>query len=554
MKVLDDNKAVEVADNIWWVGFADYEAGFANNPFLMVDEDEAILFDPGPGHPIFRDIIMSKIKQIIAPEKIKYIVVHHQDPDLCALIPLIENILHPDVTILCHPRAAMFIPYYGTRKGIMPICDEDVLQLKSGRKIKFIHTPYLHFAGNMFSYDINTASVFTSDIFGCFNQNWRLYSDESYLEPVKMFIEHYIANREPLLYAYKKLKELKINRILPQHGAIIDNNIDKFLDLLITCKPGGLLRELQHKATPAQDREIMQAGQRQLTLTSKKAITANNLNELMELAVHEDPTTMSLLMDTVLNKASELGVANPLTKARLHKAENIHMANGSQLLDALWTRYLSRQYGVNSNTGSVEQIMQHGLKSFEINVVVMFIDIRGFTKWCSDKPADTIMNFLSKQHELVAKIINSNAGRVNKILGDGMLAYFMEDHIHDSIKVADKIHRTIADNQLLPAGIGMDFGRVVMGDIGEEAKLDYTLIGLPVNLASRMSDSAMQGETAITLELFHKLNHDFKTTIAALPSKQQLNVQLKPNDPQTAAIKFSSHELNPELFSHINAR
>lgn len=41
MDRLDDKNAIEIADNIWWVGFADYEAGFSNNPYLLVAGDEA---------------------------------------------------------------------------------------------------------------------------------------------------------------------------------------------------------------------------------------------------------------------------------------------------------------------------------------------------------------------------------------------------------------------------------------------------------------------------------------------------------------------------------
>lgn len=41
MERLDDKIAIEIADNIWWVGFADYEAGFSNNPYLLVAGDEA---------------------------------------------------------------------------------------------------------------------------------------------------------------------------------------------------------------------------------------------------------------------------------------------------------------------------------------------------------------------------------------------------------------------------------------------------------------------------------------------------------------------------------
>lgn len=548
-RVVDDRKAVEVADKIWWVGFADYEVGFCNNPYLMVDGDEAVLFDPGPGHPIFRDLIIGKIKQVINPEKIKYIIVHHQDPDLCGLIPLIENILHPDVTVLCHSRAALFVPYYGTRKGILPICDEDVFRLKSGREIKFYHMPYLHFAGNMFSYDIDTASIFTSDIFGCFNQNWMLYSDESYLEPARMFIEHYVCHREPLLYAYDKLKSLKIDRILPQHGAVIENDeVQKFIELLITSQPGSLLRELQNKATPEQEREIVDSVRKLLSLKLNKEVAGDNINALMNAVIYEGPAVTSMLIDETMNKASQLGVSNPLTRGRIHKADDVGETAGAQLLNSLRKRYLNQQFSIMSKTGSVEDIMQQGLKSFEASVVVMFIDIRGFTKWCSGRNPDVIMDTLSFQHGLISKIINSGGGRVNKVIGDGILAYFMEDYVQESMKVAKEIHCAVADNQLLPIGIGMDFGKVIMGDMGEEARLDYTLIGSTVNLASRMCDSAAKGETTITIHMFEKLNDKLKTAIIPLQSTEIIKVQIKPGDPETEAIKFASGELDTGCF------
>ena len=544
MKILDDRKAIEVADKIWWVGFADYEAGFSNNPYLLVDEDEAVLFDPGPGHPLFRDIIMDKISHIIDPKKIKYIIIHHQDPDLCGLIPLIENILHPDVTILCESRTALFVPYYGSRKAILPICDEDILRLKSGRELKFFHMPYLHFAGNMFTYDIDTASVFSSDIFGCFKQDWMMYSDESYLAPVKMFIEHYISSPDALQYAYDKLKSLKINRILPQHGAVIEDDIDKFIELLITTEPGSLLRELYNKATSKQEQEILETGTKEMSLRLNKKISANNLNELMNTIAKEYPLFLSILIDTVLAKASAMGVSNPLTRGRIHSSENIQTDNGSQLLDSLHKKYLSRQYSIMSDKKSTEEIMLQGLKALKANVVLMFIDIRGFTRWCADKQPDTIMDTLSHQHALISKIINSSGGRVNKIFGDGILAYFTEDYTSQSIKVADKIQHMIIEKHLLPVGIGMDLGKVIMGDLGEDARLDYTLIGSSVNMASRMCDSAEKGETAITMHLYNNLNDKLKTAISCLKSKEEIKVKLKASDPEIKAIKFLSKELD----------
>ena len=72
---LNDEQPIEIADGIYWIGFADFEAGFSNNPYLVTDGNEAVLFVPGPGHPVFRDIVYSKIRQIIDPANIRYIVV-----------------------------------------------------------------------------------------------------------------------------------------------------------------------------------------------------------------------------------------------------------------------------------------------------------------------------------------------------------------------------------------------------------------------------------------------------------------------------------------------
>ena len=106
MERIDDKHAFEIDKGLFWLGFADYEAGFSNNPYLLLDEDEAVLIDPGPGHPIFREIILQKIQELISPEIIKYIIVQHQDPDLCALIPLIENYLNTELVIITTPRTA----------------------------------------------------------------------------------------------------------------------------------------------------------------------------------------------------------------------------------------------------------------------------------------------------------------------------------------------------------------------------------------------------------------------------------------------------------------
>lgn len=538
MQKMDDTNPIKVADDIWWVGFADYEAGFSNNPYLLVDEEEAILFDPGPGHPMFRDLILQKIEQVTSPEKVRYIVVHHQDPDLCGLIPIIENLLHPDLVIITHPRTSVFIPYYGSRKGILPVGDGDTLKLKSGRRIAFYHAPYLHFAGNIMSYDEKTASLFSSDIFAVFDREWRLYADESYIGLARNFIEHYVASKEPVLYAYEKIKNLKINRILPQHGGIIKDNIESFVHMLTETEPGQLIKELKNKPSPEQAEELLQTGRDWLEQWSKKKVEAESLDELMKAAMGEGPSAVSLIMDAMTEKARKMGVSNPMiSTSQEHEWDNIWSVQTTQMMDSVRRRFLSRQYGVRYGIDSkIAEMVERGLKAFKTNVAIMFVDIRGFTKWSSEKPPDEVVEMLNKEYEVVSRIIHSGGGRVNKLMGDGILAYFPEHKAVDCPAVGLRIQQAVAAAGLLPVGVGCDFGEVIMGDMGQEIRLDYTLIGSVVNYASRMCDSAREGEVALSKRLFEKLSEQKRQELTDSHSAKTITVQVKPTDPELEGI------------------
>ncbi len=178
-----------------------------------------------------------------------------------------------------------------------------------------------------------------------------------------------------------------------------------------------------------------------------------------------------------------------------------------------------------------------GLESFKANVAVMFVDIREFTDWSSRRNVDEVVRMLSRQLELTSKIINSNGGRVNKILGDGILAYFYEQNLHRIIPIARMIHEAVRGNMLLDVGIGCDYGEVIMGDLGEDNRLDYTLIGSTVNFASRMCDSAGKGEVAMTDRLYEKLKQ--ASGDGAVPaSVERIKVRMKASDPEIEGVKF----------------
>jgi len=96
---------------------------------------------------------------------------------------------------------------------------------------------------------------------------------------------------------------------------------------------------------------------------------------------------------------------------------------------------------------------------------------------------------------------------------------------------ATQIQKAIGEANLLPVGVGCDFGEVIMGDLGQD-----TLIGAPVNFAARMCDSAGKGEVAITKRLFETLSEDLRETIIRSFSAKQIKVKIKPKDPELEGI------------------
>lgn len=545
MPSLDDSNPIEVAEGIFWLGFADYEAGFSNNPYLILDQDEAILIDPGPSHPFFRDIILLKIQQIISPEIIKIIIVNHQDPDLCGLIPWIENMLHPDLTIVCHPRTAIFLPYYGIRKKILPVGDGDSLLMRSGRKIFIYYTPHLHFAGSTVCYDEKTRSLFSSDIFGLFDRNWKLYADEETRELAKNFMTDYFPSKECIQLTYHLFKSLAIDRILPQHGSIIKENIAHYIEVLNEIVPEIYLEKSRKMPSPEETETLLEESKKWLSSWLGEEIEAGDMQLLLLFAEKHGPATLSLLYDFVTRKTYAMKMANPYITNRIHDAASLKNAQSSNIIDKIYERLMKNQYSMlQGKDESIDSLIQKRFQSIETELAILFIDIRSFTKWCEGRPADEIIGMLNKELEIIINAVQSNFGRVNKIMGDGVLAYFQPGRIGDSLFACLKIEEAIRANGLLPVGIGCSFGKVILGDIGDEQRIDFSMIGEIVNLASRLCSYAKKNEISVSQEYFKRLPEETKMLIKNKKTMKSYRFKLKPKDPIIKVIKFNVFDEN----------
>jgi class 3 adenylate cyclase/DNA-binding response OmpR family regulator len=134
------------------------------------------------------------------------------------------------------------------------------------------------------------------------------------------------------------------------------------------------------------------------------------------------------------------------------------------------------------------------------NVVVLFSDIRQFTKISEATGAQAVVSFLNNFFSVMGNEILLENGMVDKFIGDAIMAVFgLSKGLYDarvsSIRAAVRMLAAISridtsalnlPEGKLRIGIGLNYGECVVGNIGFQNKMDYTLIGNTVNLASRL--------------------------------------------------------------------
>jgi len=251
-KRYDTKKAIEVAEGVYHLGVQDKANSFANIPYLVVDNGEAVIIDPGSARPEFFEVVLAKVKSVIDPKRIKAMIVQHQDPDLCAALPLFEPLIADQYEIMAPLEAQVLLQHYATRKQVKPVNDDDTYTFGNGRTLVFASIPYCHFVGTMVTYDVKTKTVFSSDAFGGFSADNELYAGEHYPVQLGTFLGEYLGSKRALEYALKRLEQLAashgIERICPQHGCVIKKEmIPTYLEAAHNLEVGGQIDGLAAK-------------------------------------------------------------------------------------------------------------------------------------------------------------------------------------------------------------------------------------------------------------------------------------------------------------------
>jgi len=134
------------------------------------------------------------------------------------------------------------------------------------------------------------------------------------------------------------------------------------------------------------------------------------------------------------------------------------------------------------------------------HLTVLFSDIRGFTSISEKLAPDEIVNLLNQYLSAMTAVVLGNGGMLDKYVGDAIMAVFgapleLENHALAACKTALEMMEELRSLQgmwedemkpLLDIGIGINTGEMVIGNVGAPQRMDYTVIGDNVNLASRL--------------------------------------------------------------------
>jgi PAS domain S-box-containing protein len=164
-------------------------------------------------------------------------------------------------------------------------------------------------------------------------------------------------------------------------------------------------------------------------------------------------------------------------------------------------QYLEQAFGTYLDPEIADHILREGpsMEAKEAHVTMMFVDIRDFTVFAEQYEPREVLGTLNELFELAVPVITSRGGHVDKFVGDGLLGTFgvpevIPDHADRALEAALELNR-LANEQFqgdLEIGIGLDSGNVIAGNVGGGGRLDFTVIGDAVNMASRVEGATRE--------------------------------------------------------------
>ena len=203
-----------------------------------------------------------------------------------------------------------------------------------------------------------------------------------------------------------------------------------------------------------------------------------------------------------LQSAEGTGAAMVVTdvthQRRLEEAHEAELEKASRIAES-FSRYLA-PHVVQSLMNDPESITLGGERQ---RATMLFADVRGFTSLASQLPAERVVEILNSYFEEAVGVVFEYDGLLDKFYGDGLMAVFGPPRVRDddakrAVAAAIRLHERVSKleeslNYPLRISVGLATGDVVAGHFGSTKRMDYTVIGDAVNLASGLQNAAPPG-------------------------------------------------------------
>jgi class 3 adenylate cyclase len=202
----------------------------------------------------------------------------------------------------------------------------------------------------------------------------------------------------------------------------------------------------------------------------------------------------------------------------VEQKERVHIV----ALDVTRIRWIEHTFSRYVSPAVIERM--HGLNASEFlrterrELTILFGDLRGFTSMCQDLTPEQVQETVNSFLANMVSVIESVDGTIDKFVGDEVMVIFgapvpQGDHALRALTCAVEMQKAHGQWQKeraelklphRPMGIGLATGQLVVGNIGTESRMDYTVLGHTVNLAARLCGSAKGGEI-LTVPHTHKV-------------------------------------------------
>ena len=176
---------------------------------------------------------------------------------------------------------------------------------------------------------------------------------------------------------------------------------------------------------------------------------------------------------------------------------------------------LHEAFGAFVDPALAERVMAEGtvLEGQEVEVTILFLDIRDFTRFAERASAREVVAELNRFYDYVVPLLGHHGGQANKFVGDGLLAVFgaphrVADHADRCLEAALQIAAVVEEAYEgdLRVGMGVNSGPVLAGTVGGGGRVEFTVIGDAVNTAARVEEATRAtGDLVLVTEATRRL-------------------------------------------------